>query len=37
VFEELAFPFGLVLYYLFNFIVMIGKSVGSRHDCRVFC
>ncbi|EAW21222.1 putative potassium ion channel Yvc1 [Aspergillus fischeri NRRL 181] len=23
VFEELAFPFGLVLYYLFNFIVMI--------------
>lgn len=30
VFEKLAFPFGLVLYYLFNFIVMIGKSAGPQ-------
>lgn len=24
-FEDFAFPFGIILYYLFNFIIMIGR------------
>lgn len=31
-FQDFAFPFGIILYYLFNFIVMIGASINAKPD-----
>lgn len=30
IFQEFAFPFGIILYYVFNFVVMIGEFWGFR-------
>lgn len=32
-FEEFAFPFGIILYYIFNFIVMTSKEIPLAASC----
>ena len=35
-FQNFAFPFGIILYYLFNFIVMIGLSISNNASMPFF-
>lgn len=35
-FQNFAFPFGIILYYLFNFIVMIGLSISNNASMLFF-
>jgi len=35
-FQDFAFPFGIILYYVFNFVVMIGRSHSTCVPIRIY-